>query len=130
MKNDTISDFLARLKNAYLARHKRVEVPFTKMLGEISEILLQENFVKEVKNTTQDGHKMLVITLAYPNRKPAIEDIKRVSKPGLRVYVSKKHIPRVYGGLGIAILSTPQGVMGSKEAVKKQIGGEVICKVW
>ena len=130
MHNDTISDFLAKLKNAYMARHKSLTVPSTNMLSGICKILLREGFIAEVKNVTTDGHKMLALTLSYPDRKPAIEDIKRVSKPGLRVYVSKKHIPTVYGGLGIAILSTPQGLMDNREAKKKKIGGEVVCKIW
>lgn len=128
--NDTISDFLAKLKNAYLARHKSLQVPYTKILAGICAILLREQFIKDVKAVTVEGHKVLSITLAYPNRRPAVMDIKRVSKPGLRVYVSKKQIPRIYGGLGIAILSTPQGLMDSRQARKKQIGGEVVCKVW
>lgn len=128
--NDHISDFLAQIKNAYLAHHKTVAVSYTKTLYNIAKILEQEQFVKEVKTTSEKGNKKLILTLSYPNRKPALEDVKRVSKPGLRIYVSKKHIPRVYGGLGIAILSTPKGIMTGKMATKQNIGGEVLCKIW
>lgn len=130
MGNDHISDFLAQIKNAYLAHHKTVQVPYTKMLHSIAKILEQENFVKEVKIGQEKKNKKLVLTLSYPNRKPAMEDVKRVSKPGLRIYVSRKHIPRVYGGLGVSILSTPKGIMTGKMAKKENIGGEVLCKIW
>lgn len=128
MKNDTISDFLATVKNAYMARHKTVEVSHAKILLEMGKILKSEGFIAEVKSV--DDKKKILLELLYTNRKPALTDIKRVSKPGLRVYVSKQRIPYVYGGLGIAILSTPKGVMTGKEAKKQNIGGEVLCKVW
>ena len=128
--NDSVSDFLIRIKNGYLDRHKSIRAPYAKILAEISKILEKEKFIKESKAVTEEGRKVLLVTLTYPNRKPAITDITRVSKPGLRVYVPKKNIPRVYGGLGVAILSTPQGIMTGRDAAKKNVGGEVICKVW
>lgn len=130
MKNDAISDFLARIKNAYLARHKTVEVNYTNILLAISKILQKEKFIDEVKTVTKEGRKLLVITLSYPHRKPALTDLKRISKPGLRVYVTRDNIPMVYGGLGLVIVSTPQGVLTGKEARKKNVGGELVCKVW
>ena len=130
MKNDTISDFLTQIKNAYLARHKSIEIGFTKMLFEITKILEKEKFVKEVKVATEKGRKKIVITLLYPNRKPAIENLKRISKPGLRIYVGKSKIPFVYGGLGVTIVSTPLGLMTGRQARKKNVGGEIICNIW
>lgn len=130
MKNDTISDFLVRIKNAYLARHKTVEVRFTKILFAIGKILAKEGFIEDVKLKTDKEKKILIATLAYPNRKPALTHIERISKPGLRVYTRRSQIPRFFGGLGIVILSTPKGLMNAKEAKKKGFGGEVICKVW
>lgn len=130
MKNDSISDFLARIKNAYLARHKTVEAPYAKVLEKLGKILAKEGFIAEVKQVKQDSRKMLVMTLSYPKRKPGMANIERISKPGLRVYVRKGNIPYVFGGLGIVVLSTPQGLMTGREAKKKSLGGEVICKVW
>ena len=130
MNNDTISDFLAQLKNAYLARHKNVEVSYAKILLELGKILKSEGYISEIKTQSDKNKKTILIELLYTNRKPAITDVKRVSKPGLRVYVSKQRIPYVYGGLGTAIISTPKGVMTGKEAKKQNIGGEVLCKVW
>ena len=130
MKNDTISDFLARIKNAYLARHKTVEVHFAKTLFAIGKILAKEKFIAQIKPKTEGGKQMLVITLHYPNRKPALTHIERISKPGLRIYVRRNQISRFFGGLGIIIVSTPKGLMDGREARKKGFGGEVLCKVW
>lgn len=130
MKNDSTSDFLARIKNAYGARHKTLEAPYAKILLEIGKILAREKFISDIKSATKDGKKTLVVTLSYPQRKPALTNLRRVSKPGLRVYVSKKNIPWVYGGLGVVILSTPKGILTGKEAKKQDVGGELVCKVW
>lgn len=130
MNNDSISDFLARIKNAYGARHKTLEVPYAKILLEIGKILAKERFIGDIKTATKDGKKILVVALSYPQRKPALTNMRRVSKPGLRVYISKKNIPMVYGGLGVVILSTPKGILTGKEAKKQDVGGELVCKVW
>lgn len=130
MTNDSISDFLTRIKNAYLARHKSVELSYVKTLFQIGKILKSEGFIKDLKVATKDGKKTINIELLYVNRKPALFNIVRVSKPGLRVYVGRSRIPYVYGGIGTAIISTSKGFMTGKEARKKGLGGEVICKVW
>lgn len=137
MSNDNISDFLARIKNAYLARHKTVEVPFAKTLLAIGKIFEKERYIEEIKPKAEKGlpagrqdKKILVVVLSYPHRKPAITGIQRISKPGLRVYVRKNKLTGFFGGLGIIILSTPKGIMNGREARKKELGGEVICKVW
>jgi small subunit ribosomal protein S8 len=130
MQNDRISDFLAQIKNAYLAHHKQVVVSYTKTLHNIGKIFMDEQFVKDAKVVTEEGKKKLVLALSYPHRKPALSGVKRVSKPGFRMYVSKRNIPNVYGGLGLAILSTPKGIMTGKMAAAQNVGGEVICKVW
>lgn len=128
--NDSVSDFLARLKNAYMANHKNLSVSYIKILEEISKVLKKEGFVKDVKVITEKGEKGLIVSLSYRNRKPALANVLRVSKPGLRVYVSREHIPFVYGGFGAVIVSTPKGIMTGKDAKKQNVGGEVICKVW
>jgi len=121
---------LIRIKNGYLARHKTVETPYGKVLLEIGKILKIKRFIEDIKVQTAKEKKAIVVTLAYPNRKAALVDLKRVSKPGLRVYVGKKRIPRVLGGFGTVILSTPQGIMTGGQAAKKNVGGEVLCKIW
>lgn len=131
MKNDSISDFLARIKNAYLARHKTLEVSYAKTLDKLGKILEKEGFISQISISKQsDGKKLLTVALAYPKRKPAVTNLERVSKPGLRVYVRKGKTPFVYGGEGIVVISTSKGLMTGKEAVKKNLGGEVICKIW
>lgn len=128
--SDTIGDFLIRIKNGYLARHKTVETPYGKVLLEIGKILKIKGFIEDIKVQTAKEKKTIVITLAYPRRKAALTDLKRVSKPGLRIYVRKSRIPRVFGGFGTVILSTPQGIMTGGQAAKKNVGGEVLCKIW
>ncbi|MBI2036613.1 30S ribosomal protein S8 [Candidatus Microgenomates bacterium] len=124
-----IGDFLIRIKNGYLARHKTVETPYGKVLWEIGKILKKRGFIEEVKVSTP-VKKTIIITLAYPRRKAALTNLKLVSKPGLRVYVGKNRIPRVFGGFGIVIVSTSKGIMTKEEAIKNNLGGEVLCKVW
>lgn len=130
MNNNTVSDFLIRIKNAYLARHKTVETSYAKILLALGRILEGKGFVKSIRQTANGSKKRLLVTLSYPSRKPAITDIQLVSKPGLRIYARHNKIPLVYGGLGIVIVSTPKGLMDGKEARSKKLGGEVICKVW
>lgn len=130
MRGNTIADFITNIKNAYLARHKSLEIAYTKMFYELGKILKNEGFIEDMETKTIEGRKILLITLLYKNRKPALADIKQVSKPGLRLYVRRRRIPYVYGGLGVAILSTPAGIMTGRQARAKNLGGEVICKIW
>ena len=131
MVTDPIADMLTRIRNALVAGHESVQVPASKMKIAIAEVLKNEGFIKDFE-VVRDGVKRAIrIDLAYSGKKEAIiSGLRRVSKPGLRVYVQKREIPRVYGGLGIAILSTPQGVMTGQEAWRRQVGGEVLCYVW
>ena len=130
MSSDSVSNFLTGIKNGYLARHRTVELSYAKILLEIGKILKKEGLIEDTELVSQKGKKTIVVTLAYPKRKPALTDVKRVSKPGLRVYVPKKHIPMIYGGLGLVIMSTSKGIMTGKEAAHKNLGGEVLCKIW
>jgi small subunit ribosomal protein S8 len=131
MVTDPIADLLTRIRNALVAGHESVQIPASKMKIAIANVLRKEGFIKDF-DVVRDGVKRTIrIDLAYGGRKePTISGLRRVSKPGLRVYVQKREIPRVYGGLGIAIISTPQGVMTGQEAWRRQMGGEVICYVW
>ena len=131
MVTDPIADMLTRIRNALMVGHESVEVPASKMKIAIAEVLKKEGFVKGFE-VVRDGVKRTVrIELAYSGKRESIiSGLRRVSKPGLRVYVQKREIPRVYGGLGIAILSTPQGIMTGQEAWRRQMGGEVLCYVW
>ena len=128
---DPIADMLTRIRNANMVRHDMVEVPASKLKREIAEILKREGFIRDAEYIDDGKQGILRIFLKYgPNNERVITGIKRISKPGLRVYVKKDEIPRVLGGLGIAILSTSKGVMTDKEARKANVGGEVICYVW
>jgi small subunit ribosomal protein S8 len=131
MMTDPIADLLTRIRNALVAGHESVQVPASKTKIAIARVLRKEGFIKDFE-VVRDGVKRTIrIDLAYSGRKePTISGLRRVSKPGLRVYVQKREIPRVYGGLGIAILTTPQGVMTGQEAWRRQVGGEVLCYVW
>jgi small subunit ribosomal protein S8 len=128
---DPIADMLTSIRNALAVGHETVLVPSSKMKIAIAKILKNEGFIRDYEVVRGHSYPMLRIHLAYRgNKEPVISGLKRVSKPGLRVYVGKGEIPRVYGGLGIAILSTPQGVMTGKEAWRRKIGGELLCYVW
>jgi small subunit ribosomal protein S8 len=130
--NDTISDMLTRIRNANLARHQTTEVPSTKMTRNIARVLREEGFIGEFEEAGEGVKKNLVIALKYKgkSRKPIITALKRVSKPGLRVYSNRQDLPRVLGGIGIAIISTSSGVMTDREARRTGVGGEVLCYVW
>ncbi len=132
MVNDTISDMLTRLRNANLAKHQIVEVPSTKMTRNIANILLEEGFIQSFEEIGKDFNAQLLLSLKYKgkNRQPVITALRRVSKPGLRVYANRKELPRVLGGLGIAVMSTSQGVMTDSKARHQGLGGEVLCYVW
>ena len=132
MVNDTISDMLTRLRNANLAKHQIVEVPSTKMTRNIASILLEEGFIQNIEEVGENFNSQLLLSLKYKgkNREPVITALRRVSKPGLRVYANRKELPRVLGGLGIAVISTSQGVMTDNKARHQGLGGEVLCYIW
>ena len=127
---DTVADLLTRVRNALGARHQKVDVPASKLKAEIARILKEEGYISNFKMTEEEGHKVLRIYLKYgPNNEAAIFHIKRISRPGCRVYVKRNEIPRVLGGLGVNILTTPRGVMTGRQARKEGVGGEVLCEV-
>ena len=131
-RSDPIADMLTRIRNANTAKHDTVDVPSSKMKVSIAEILLKEGYIRKFDMIDVDGIKMIHITLKYGADKndKIITGLKRISKPGLRVYAGKDELPRVLGGLGIAIVSTNKGVMTDKEARKENVGGEVLAFVW
>lgn len=131
MVTDPIADMLTRVRNATMARHDSVLVPSSKIKLAVAKILRDEGFIKEYEVVKGKQQRVIKIYLKYTDKKePIIEGLQRVSKPGLRIYVSKSEIPRVYGGLGIAILSTPKGIISGKKAWQEGVGGELICFVW
>jgi small subunit ribosomal protein S8 len=128
---DPIADMLTRIRNGVSAKHDAVQMPSSKIKVAIAKVLKEEGFIRDFQVSEEKPHSMLKIDLSYTGRKePVLSGIKRVSKPGLRIYVQKREIPRVLGGLGVAILSTPEGVMTGQHARQKAIGGEVLCYVW
>ncbi len=127
---DPIADYLIRIKNAYLAKKQQVVAPASKLKLAIAQVLVREGFLQQVKSSNSDGKETLELELKYKGRKPAVEEIRQISKPGRRSYLKAAKNPTVLGGLGVAILSTAQGIMTDKEARKKKIGGEIICQVW
>lgn len=129
---DPIADMLTRIRNAVAARHDYVQIPASKMKVAIADVLKREGFIKDFELLDEKTpKKMIRAQLSYSGkREPVLNGIQRVSKPGLRVYTQRREIPRVYGGLGIAILSTPQGVMTGNEARRQNVGGEILCYVW
>lgn len=128
--NDPVGDMLTRLRNAALARKKTVEMPFSNLKMAVSQILLKEGYLTEVQKVSGDQGDTLHLGLAYADKEPIMSGVRRISKPGLRWYIGKKKIPMVMGGMGIAIVSTPEGVMTGKDAKQKGIGGELLCEVW
>ena len=132
MVNDTISDMLTRIRNANNAKHHFVEVPFTKMTSNIITILKSEGFIQDFEILSEGKNKVILISLKYTGKKrvPIITTLKRVSKPGVRVYTGAKNLPRILGNLGIAIISTSQGLMTDSQARKLKVGGEVLCYIW
>ena len=128
---DPVADMLTRIRNAIQARHATVLVPHSKMKLSIAKILKDEGYIRDFDTARGQAHPTLRIHLIYrEGRTPAITGLKRVSKPGLRTYVGKGEIPRVYGGLGTAILSTSRGVMAGRQAWREGVGGELLCYVW
>ncbi len=130
--NDPIADMLTRIRNALMQRHVTVTIPKSKLKVAIADILKQEGFIRDYSVQTGDkSFEDIVITLKYTNdRQPVITGLKRVSRPGLRIYTKHTDIPRVRGGMGLSILSTPRGVMSGYDAFRQSLGGEVLCYVW
>lgn len=128
---DPVADFLARVRNAIRARHQKVDVPASRLKLEMARILKEEGYISNFKATEENGQKLLRVYLKYgADDEAAISNLNRVSKPGCRVYVGRMEIPRVLGGLGINILTTPKGVMTGREARKQGVGGEILCEIW
>jgi len=127
---DPIADMLTRIRNAIMVRHDSVLVPASKTKLSIARILKDEGFISDYAVLRGKPQRMIKIVLKYIDEQPAIVGLERVSKPGLRVYVGKREIPRVYGGLGITIVSTSKGIMTGQEAWRKNLGGELLCSVW
>jgi small subunit ribosomal protein S8 len=127
---DPIADMLTRIRNAIMASHESVLVPSSKMKLSIVKILSEQGFIDRYEVLKGKPQPMIKIYLKYKDDQPAILGLERVSKPSLRVYVEKHEIPRVYGGLGIAILSTSKGIMTGQEAWREGLGGEILCYVW
>lgn len=125
---DPIADMLTRIRNATLVRKTEVLVPISKIKQKIAETLVKENYLAQI-DVIEQG-KFLLLKLKYDNKKPVINHLKKISRPGCRIYVSKDKIPQILNGLGIAIISTSSGIMTNKEAKQKKIGGELLCEIW
>ena len=132
MVTDNISDMLTRIRNANMVKHQIVQIPFTKMSLAITEILKNEGYIENFENFEEDNKEYLLISLEYigKNRQPVISKLKRVSKPGLRIYTNSKELPTVLDNLGIAIISTSKGVITNLKAKELGVGGEILCYIW
>ena len=130
MVNDPIADFLTRVRNAIQRNKKTIEAPSSKMIEAIAKILKEEGFILDYKVIEQPIQNKIQIDLKYVNGQSSIQSIERISRPGVRQYLGYREIPKVKSGLGISILSTPQGVLSDKQAKSAQGGGEYICKIW
>ena len=128
--SDAIGDMIARIKNAQMRNHKQIELPSSNFKSKIAEILKSEGFIREFKVENKDNKSLLLIDLKYHSGNPVISTIERVSKPGRRIFSSAESLPKINNGLGIAIVSTPKGVMTDIDARKQKVGGEIICKVF
>ncbi len=128
---DPIADFLTRIRNASRAKHARVDIPASRIKGEIAKILREQGYVRDVKFVEDGKQGLLRIYLKYnDDTGPVIEGLQRISKPGRRIYSTKGEIPRVLGGYGLVVLSTSQGILSGNEARQRGVGGEVLCQVW
>ena len=131
MVSDPVADLLTRIRNANLARHEKVTVPSSKLKVEIARLLQEEGYIEGFEVVPDGSFQVLTITLKYSeSRERVIKGLKRISKPGRRIYAKHDRLPKVLGGLGTAILSTPTGVITSRQAAERGVGGEVICFVW
>lgn len=129
---DPIANMISIIKNGYLANKDSVQFPYSSYKERIAKVLERENFLKkvEVKKDEKTGHQVISVNLVYHNKKPVLTEIKQVSKPSRKIYVPFSKVPKVLGGLGFSVISTPQGVFSTKEARKKHLGGEIICHIW
>ena len=127
---DPITDMLNRIKNAQAVFHQTVDIPFSNLKYEIAKILEKQGFVEKIEKKGKKVKKFIEITLKYDNKVPAISGLKRISKPGQRIYLPAKKIKSVRRGYGIAIISTSKGLMTDKEARKQKLGGEILCEIW
>lgn len=131
MNTDPIADMLTRIRNAQAVHMSQVDVPASKFKKALADVLVREGYLKSAELTEVDGHPVLRVGLKYgPKRAPVIHAISRVSSPGRRAYAKAKHVPVVRGGLGVAVVSTSQGLMIDAEARRKNVGGEIVCEVW
>jgi small subunit ribosomal protein S8 len=131
MLSDPVADLLSQIRNGYRAGKAAVAVPWSNFKEELAGVLASEGYLANIKMQGEEpGKRELVLELRYTGRQPVLTEIKRISRPGRRVYVGKKNLPVVLGGRGVAVVSTPAGVMTAKEAKKRSLGGEVICAVW
>ncbi len=131
MTSDPIADMLTRIRNAIAARHAKVDIPASRLKLDIARILKEEGYIANYKLAEEGSRKTIKIYLKYaPDKRPVISRIERVSRPGCRVYVGRREIPRVLGGLGINILTTARGVMTGRRAHQEGVGGEILCRVW
>jgi len=132
MTTDTIADMLTRIRNANLAKHQIVQIPSTKLTRNIAQVLFKEGLIDSFEELKNGLNSSLLLSLKYigKERKPSIEKIQRISKPGLRVYSGAKKMPRILGGFGTAIVSTSRGLMTDQQARKEGVGGELLCYIW
>lgn len=130
MVNDPIGDLLIQIKNASMAGKRSISLPYSHLKHAVADILAREGYVGKVAKSGEAVKSLLEIGIKYQDGVPTITDVKRMSKPGLRQYVKSQNIPIVLGGMGIAVLSTPQGIMTGKEAKKRGLGGELLCTIW
>lgn len=127
---DPIADMLNRIKNAQVVDHATVELPFSNLKYEIAKIMEEKGFIEKVEKKGRKAKKTMEIVLKYNDKSPAISGIRRISKPGQRIYLASSEIKRVKGGFGMAIISTSKGIMADKDAKKQKLGGEVLCEIW
>lgn len=127
---DPVADYLTRLRNAIQAKHKRVDIPTSNLKRELTKLLVAKKFIAGFTEMKETAQGVLRLQLKYNDGQPVISGLQRVSRPGLRAYVDADTLPRVLGGLGVAIISTPRGLMTDKEAREARVGGEVICEIW
>ncbi len=127
---DPIADFLTRIRNASRARKPRVDIPASGMKKNLAEILKKQNFIKDYSIVEDNRQNIIRVELKYTSGTPAINGLKRISKPGLRIYKNSKDLPRVLNGLGVVVVSTPKGLLTDKEARTQSVGGEIVCYIW
>ncbi len=128
---DPVADFLTRIRNSIRAKHQKLDVPASKLKSEMARILKEEGYIANYKPTEEKGQKVIRVYLKYgPNNEAVIRDLKRISRPGCRVYLGRDQIRRVQGGLGISIMTTPKGVMTGRQARREGVGGEILAEVW